>query len=282
MEQVAAVAYYTVRELLRRKLLIFLVAGGAALVLAVGILAAVIKANAPAGTLQTNDFAGLVLIQMANLVGLFAWISAIAISVTLINHDLDIGSAVSIFSKPISRLQYALGKMLAASLTLLLIVLILGIGTQLVVLVNGGGHEAALFKTFLLIAANVLTQAMIILVLSVLMNNIVAAGLGVGIVLVGKVVGGIHIVLHALIEQSVGAAGNLPAFSTAVDIVYWLVPRNLDSDLTREVFATAATPTTNGALSTINVSGPIDVAYWAFYCLLLFALLVIVLQRKEV
>ena len=282
MEQVVAVAYYTLRELMRRKLLLFLVGGGAALILAIGILAAVIKANAPAGTFQTGDFSGLVLIQMANVVGLFAWICAIAIGITLINHDLESGSAVSIFSKPLSRVQYAIGKLLAASLALLLIVLILGIGTQVVVLVNGGGHEAALVKTFLLIAANVLTQALIILVLSVVMNNIVAAGLGIGIVVAAKVVGGIHVVVHALIDQAVGATGNLPTISAVVDIFYWLLPRNLDSDLTREVFAAAATPPTSSALSTINVSGPIDVAYWAAYNLVLLAVLILVLQRKEV
>ena len=201
MRQVVAVAFYTLRELSRRKLLIFLVAGGAGLVLLAAILAALVRANAPAGTLPAKDFSGVLLLQVAGLVSLFAWIAAVAIAVTLINHDLESGSVVSIFSKPVSRLQYALGKLIAAAVALLLIVVVLGVGTQLLVLVNGGGHETALLKTLLLITANELTQMLIILVLTVLMNNIVAAGIGIVIMQVIKVVGTVNVLLHVAIDD---------------------------------------------------------------------------------
>ena len=111
---VIAIAYYTLREMTRRKLLYFIVGGGAVLVVALGILFSVIRANAPGGSVPTQDFSGFVLIQMNGVVSFFAWVASIAIAVTLINHDLESGSVVSIFSKPVSRLSYALGKLLAA------------------------------------------------------------------------------------------------------------------------------------------------------------------------
>jgi ABC-type transport system involved in multi-copper enzyme maturation permease subunit len=284
MSQVFAVTYYTLRELARRKLLLFLVGGGAALILLLSVLVAVVRSSlssAPAGAVPYNDFSGLVLIEVSMLVSLFAWIASVTIAVTLVNHDLESGSAVSIFSKPVDRLQYALGKMIAAALTMLLIVLILGVGTQVIVLANGGGHEAALLKTFVLIAANQLTQMLIILALTVVMNNIVAAGIGIVVVQVTKLIGGAYVLLNAFVAQSAPGTGNLRGIASFVDVVYWLVPRYLDSDLQREVYQSALSGS-NSNLSAINVSGPVDVLYWALWAVLLFGLLYLALHRREV
>src|SRR5947208_10395954 len=128
-----------------------LAGGGGLLVLGSGILSVVVRNAIPGGGAQLVDYSGLVLLQMAGVVSFFAWVAAVAISVSLISQDLDSGAVVSIFSKPVSRLAYALGKLIAAVLALLLIILILGIGTQLVVLINGGGHEGSVLQTFLLI-----------------------------------------------------------------------------------------------------------------------------------
>jgi ABC-type transport system involved in multi-copper enzyme maturation permease subunit len=171
---------------------------------------------------------------------------------------------------------------LAAALLLLAVVLVLGIGTQLIVLTNGGGHELPLFKTFVLIAANQLTQMLIILVLSVLMNNIVAAIIGVVIVQVTKLIGFAHVVLHIFVDHGQAVTSNLRVITTVVDVIYWTVPRYLDSDLTREVYAGAQATRGDSALSTINVSGPFDVAYWFAWVAVLFILLTWVLQRREV
>ncbi|MFY9613988.1 MAG: hypothetical protein WAT58_01195 [Candidatus Dormiibacterota bacterium] len=278
---VVAVAYYSLKEMTRRKLLYFIVGGGAVLVLALGILVTLIRANAPVGAVPDQDFSGFVLIQLSGVVSIFAWVASIAIAVTLINHDLESGSVVSIFSKPVSRLSYALGKVLAAAAMLLAVVVVLGIGTQVIVLTNGGGHEWPLLKTFLLIAANQLTQMLVILVLSVVMNNIVAAIIGIVIIQVGKFVAAAHSILHTFIDQ--GATGsNIRAISTVFDVVFWIVPRELQSDLVRDVYLNAQATRDAVGLGTIYVSGPLDVAYWLAWVALLFFLLIWVLRRREV
>jgi ABC-type transport system involved in multi-copper enzyme maturation permease subunit len=278
LRPIGAVCFYTLRELSRRKTLYFLVGGGAGLILHVAIGVALARANFP---LPSNDLSGFVLLQMSGLVSLFAWLAAVTISVSLVHQDLETGSAVSIFSKPISRLGYTLGKLLAGAAALLLVVLILAVGTQLLVLTNGGGHEGPLLKTFALIAANQFTQMLVIVVLTVLMNNIVAGVIGVVIVQLTKGLGGLHVVLHVIIDQG-GGTGTVHAFSTWVDVFYWLVPRYLDSDLARDLVQAGAVGTRGQSSSLINVSGPGDVAYWAGYSALLLGLLFLAIRRREV
>jgi hypothetical protein len=123
---------------------------------------------------------------------------------------------------------------------------------------------------------------LIILVLSVLMNNIVAAIIGVVIVQVTKLIGFAHVVLHIFVDHGQAVTTNLRVITTVVDVIYWIVPRYLDSDLTREVYAGAQATRGDSALSTINVSGPFDVAYWFAWVAVLFILLTWVLQRREV
>ncbi|MEA2646778.1 MAG: hypothetical protein QOE92_1861 [Chloroflexota bacterium] len=289
--KVLAIALYTVRELARRKLLYFLIGGGALLVILAGIGLVLLRANAPEGTVPVGDYSGFVLITMTTGisffgVSFFTWIAAVAISVTLINHDLESGSVVSIFSKPVSRLEYAAGKVLAAAATLLVTSTVLGVGTWIVVLSQGGGHEAPLAKTFVLIAANQLTQMLIILPLSVRLNNIVAAIIGVVVVQLAKLVGTAHLLMHAI--QDVGTpisstvSDGFRLATRVVDVLYWLVPRYLESDLQKEVYSQSSDAAFSGSSPLINVSDWTDVAFWAAWIALLFALLFLALRSREV
>lgn len=277
---IGAVTLYTLRELARRKLLYVLVALGAALTLAIGVIFAVLRSSTTAGLVPQQDPSGFILLQSSGIVSLFAWIAAVAISITLISYDLDSGSAVSIFSKPVTRLAYAVGKLLAAAAALLLIVLVLGVGTQLIVLFNGGGHEVPLLKSFILIAANGLTQMLVIMVLSVVTNNIVAAAVGIILIQVGKLVDGFHFYLDVFTGGAHGTGG-LEAASAVANVLYWIFPRYLDSDLAAEILRDAGTvgPST---VSLVHSSDLVDVAVWTVYVVLLFGLLYWLLRRKEV
>jgi ABC-type transport system involved in multi-copper enzyme maturation permease subunit len=274
-----AVAIYTLREMFRRKVLYFLVGGGAGLILIAGIAAAVAKAAIPSLSSSAVDFSGFVLVQMANFVSLFAWIAAIAISVTLISQDLESGAAVSIFAKPVSRLAYTIGKLGAAVSAMLLIIAILGVGTQIVVAVNGGGHEGPLLKTFALICANQLTQMLVIMVFSVLMNNIVAAALGIILIQVAKFIAFVNLIMTQVNGFHNSAFDIVGGVVTAL---YWVVPRYLDSDLQREVYQNFATQSNGGPPATTPVSGGWDVLYWAGWIVILVALLYLVIRRREV
>jgi len=98
------------------------------------------------------------------------------------------------------------------------------------------------------------------------------------VVQVAKVVGVLNLVISQL--HSPG----LEIYRGIITAVYWVVPRYLDSDLQKEVFQQAVQDRTTPGLnlSAINVSGPVDAAYWAVYSLLLIALLYWVLRRREV
>ena len=93
-------------------------------------------------------------------------------------------------------------------------------------------------------------------------------------------VGTAHVVLGVFIDQ--GNNANLKPYATAVDIVYWIVPRYLESDLARDVYSSSQTTQGDSALRFINVSGPGDVVFWAAWIVILFGLLYLLLQRREV
>jgi ABC-type transport system involved in multi-copper enzyme maturation permease subunit len=122
-----AVARYTLLELSRRRiLLVFFVVGAVGIVL-LGIFLKIATSLATRGTTQSaNGATQLDPAQMNQLLeavfvsyllgalGIFALLIAFAIGMTTIYHDLESGTAVSLFSKPISRLAYTIGKISAA------------------------------------------------------------------------------------------------------------------------------------------------------------------------
>lgn len=238
-----AVVRYTLLELSRRRLLLvfFLVgAGGIALLgavlkIAVSVIGANVVVSGPPGTPQPDPAQVQQVIELgfvSDLIGVLAFFSlliAFAIGMTVIYHDLESGSAVSIFSKPVSRLAFTVGKIGAAVVAMIVIVGVLSLEARLVMLLFGGGLEQALWVETLASLANAVALMLLVLALSTWMNNIVAAV----VAFVYNVIASIVVSLHQQLDA--GNLGDNQVIHAVLTVFYWLVPHALRSDAQREI-----------------------------------------------
>ena len=274
MDRALAVTRYTLVELTRRWVVLVFVAIGILLHAGLGIAPIVIPG------IPTGQERSLFLLEALSEVSVVITLCAYAVGMTVINHDLDSGTVVAIFAKPLSRDAYALGKLIAATLLLIVIDLVFMLGSMLVVAINGGGHMATLFWFFVVTAANVVWAMILVMLLTVYINNIVAAV----VVFVFGFISGILITLHTAIQSNVITNGALRAFG---DVVYWVVPHSLLSNLQRDIVATAVRLHPNAGrgnplATTPGASGAGDIVFWIGYLAVILLLLFVAVRRKQV
>ena len=275
-----AVARYTLLELSRRRILLVFFIIGAIGIIALGgglkVLYQVAASNPQSfasGSVDAatfNHFLELLFVSYVfQALAIFALLIAYAIGMTAIYHDLDSGSAVSIFSKPISRLAFAAGKILAAIVGLIVIVGLLALEARAVMFLFGGGLE------------NALTGQLLVLSVSTWINNILAA---VVTFIYYNVVTGIIATVHMLADG--GLIGNA-AVRNVFDVLYWLVPHQLVSsairDLAKAQIEIAGGATSNQALASVPApSGAGDIAWWGFTVLAFAGLVYYAVRRRQV
>jgi ABC-type transport system involved in multi-copper enzyme maturation permease subunit len=294
-----AVARYTLIELSRRRiLLVFFIigAGGIALLgIALKVFSSAIVGNStfggPPGSAPDPAKVSKVIelsfvSDITGVLGVFALLIAFGIGMTAIYHDLDSGAAVAIFSKPVSRLAFTVGKLLAAVVAMIVVVGLLSLEARLAMLLFGGGLEEALWFETLAGVANAVTLMLIVLSLSTWMNNIVAAV----VAFIYNGVAGIVVALHAAFAA--GSLGNNPLLGDGLNVLYWVVPHALLSDAPREIarqqfelFNTGQQGSTdvNQALASIpGPSGATDIVWWAFVIVVLSSLVYLAVRRRQV
>jgi len=288
-----AVARYTLLELTRRRiLLVFLIFGAAGIVLlGVGLKILYSFLSSSSGVAPSNAdpalfnrFLELLFVNYVfSALGTFGLLIAYAIGMTAIYHDLDSGAAVSIFSKPVSRLAFAAGKVAAAVTALVVIMAVLALEARFVMFLFGGGLENALTLEALAVVANTLVLMLIVLALSTWMNNIVAA---VVAFVYYNVLSGVVVFVHNLVDN--GVIGN-SGVKTTFDILYWLFPHQLVSsaagDLARAQIAISG-PTaqdSSQALASIPpASGVGDILWWILVVGFFTAMLYYAVRRRQV
>lgn len=303
MNGTLAVARYTLLELSRRRLLLVFFIIGALGIAAIGtvfkiaatVSPASISFSGPDGTFAP-DKATLdrltelqFVSQLIDVVGFFALLIAFAIGMTAIYHDLESGAAVGIFSKPVSRLAFTTGKVLAALVAMFVIVGVLSLETRLISSLFGGGLEGALWVETVAAVANASLLMLIVLALSAWMNNIIAAV----VAFVYNAVASIVVVLHNLVVA--GSLGNNGFVKTGLDIAYWLAPHHLMSDAKRQlaqaefdVFAKSIPPDQGGPTvgdfvnAVPGASDVSDIIWWAFLVALMATLVYIAVRRRQV
>jgi len=287
-----AVARYTLLELSRRRILLVFFIIGAIGIIALGgglkVLYQVAASNPQSfasGSVDAatfNHFLELLFVSYVfQALAIFALLIAYAIGMTAIYHDLDSGAAVSIFSKPISRLAFAAGKILAAIVGLIVIVGLLALEARAVMFLFGGGLENALTGQLLAVVANAIVVMLIVLSVSTWINNILAA---VVTFIYYNVVTGIIATVHMLADG--GLIGNA-AVRNVFDVLYWLVPHQLVSsairDLAKAQIEIAGGATSNQALASVPApSGAGDIAWWAFTVLAFAGLVYYAVRRRQV
>jgi ABC-type transport system involved in multi-copper enzyme maturation permease subunit len=288
-----AVARYTLVELSRRRiLLVFLILGVVGIVLLGGGLKFLYSflssssgaAPANADPAAFNRFLELLFVNyLFSALGTFGLLIAYAIGMTAIYHDLDSGAAVSIFSKPVSRLGFAAGKVAAAVAALVVIMAVLALEARFVMFLFGGGLENALTLEALAVVANTLVLMLIVLALSTWMNNIVAA---VVAFVYYNVLSGVVVFVHNLVDN--GVIGN-QVVKTIVDIVYWLFPHQLVSsaagDLARAQIALSGSTPQDGSQALASIpaaSGVGDILWWVFVVCFFSGMLYYAVRRRQV
>jgi len=290
-----AITRYTLIELSRRRLLlVFFIIGAfgiAALGIGLKVLYGLITQNPSSSGFGNTALSGaelnkvvetLFVSELFGALSIFALLIAFGIGMTAIYHDLDSGAAVSIFSKPVSRLAFATGKVIAAVTVLVVIVGVLALEARFVMYLFGGGLENALWLEVLAVLANSIVVMLIVLALSTWLNNIIAAVIAFVYV---EVVEGVIGYVHTLTDQGIISNAIIKG---AADVLYWVVPHQLTSSAIRDVALAAAQlqPQGSGASNPLTgvppASGAGDITWWAFVVLVLCALVYCSVRRRQV
>ena len=279
MHGTMAVTRYTLLELSRRRvLLVFFLLGFIGIIaLAVGlrILVSIFQSGEQSGGPPLElQFAALISGVLAD----FGLLVAYAIGMTAIYHDLESGAAVSIFSKPVSRLAFTAGKIFAGVIGMIVIVGLLALETRIAIAFFGGGYEDVITEQVVAVVANTLLVMLLVLALTTWMNNIIAA---VVAFVYYNLLSGIVQQLHNFVANGVIDAA---VWKFVINIVYWLFPHPLTSSIPA---ALLRAQTANGSGSSpaqvvINASGPGDVAWWAFLLVLFSAFVYVSVRRRQV
>jgi ABC-type transport system involved in multi-copper enzyme maturation permease subunit len=291
-----AVARYTLLELTRRRILLVFVVLGVLGVAIVGIGLKVFSVVSPvnvagdgstaADPAKVDRFVELIFVStLINAVGFFALLVAFAIGMTAIYHDLESGAAVGIFSKPVSRLGFTTGKVLAAAVAMIVLVGIVGLEARLAMFLFGGGLEGALWVETVAAVANAVLLMLIVLALSTWMNNIIAAV----VAFIYNAVAGVVVALHA--QLAGGQLGDNAIVKAGLDIAYWIVPHDLMSDAARQIVkaqfdmvpASQGGPTADQVLAGVpGASGVQDIIWWVFLVALMASLTYLAVRRRQV
>jgi ABC-type transport system involved in multi-copper enzyme maturation permease subunit len=285
-----SVSRYTLVELSRRRILLVFAIIGAVGVVALGIGMKLLYEIALRPDLgrSTNDpavvnrFLELQFVTyLVQALGVFAALIAFAIGMTAIYHDLESGAAVSIFSKPVTRLAFTAGKVVAAVAGLVVVVGLLAVETRIVMLLFGGGLENALTGEVLAVVGNVLVVMLLVIALSTWMNNIVAALVAF---IYSNVVEGIIVFIHRFAD-----AGAISSQTVRMifDVLYWFVPHPLVSsmvgDLARAQVEMSRQPLTNQVTASIPAASAAgDIAWWVATVVVFCALLYYSVRRRQV
>jgi ABC-type transport system involved in multi-copper enzyme maturation permease subunit len=286
------VGRYTLLELSRRRILLVFFIIGALGIIALGVGLKVLYQVASSnpqnfGGQQVdaatfNRFLELLFVSyLFQTLGIFALLIAYAIGMTAIYHDLDSGAAVSIFSKPVSRFAYTIGKVGAAVAALIVIVGLLALEARSVMFLFGGGLEAALTGELLAVVANAIVVMLIVLALSTWVNNILAAVIAF---VYYNVITGVITTVHMLADG--GVLGN-DVVKSVFDVLYWVVPHQLVSSAVRELaeaeIQLSGSEGSSQAFATVPAaSGAGDLVWWAFTVLLFAGLVYLAVRRRQV
>jgi ABC-type transport system involved in multi-copper enzyme maturation permease subunit len=299
-----AVARYTLVELSRRRiLLVFFIIGalgiaiiGFGLKVFSGAFSSIVisgpNGSAPDPAKLQRAFELGFVNNLIDVLGFFSLLIAFAIGMTVIYHDLDSGAAISIFSKPVSRAAFTIGKVAAAVVSMIVIVGVLSLEARLMMLLFGtGGLGGALWIETVAQVANAVTVMLLVMALSTWMNNIVAA-------IVAFVYNGVAGFVVLLYSQLVaGFLGDNQVLKVGLDIAYWLVPHALRSDAKRQIalaqyalFSSLSQGQPGGNVPSADqivagipgASGAGDIIWWIFVVCLFAGLCYYAVRRRQV
>ena len=253
-KRVLAVAGNTFREAIRDRVLYNLVVF-VLLIVACAILLGELTNGQEARTI-TNI--GL------NAILIFGTFIAIFVGVGLVSKEIEKRTVFNIFSKPVSRSEFVIGKFLGLCVTLLVNTVVMGIGVSLALLYVGDRSLAiTIWPAILLIFFELIITTGVAILFSTFSTPALSALLTFFVFVIGH--------LSASLRD-LGAASTSAVASTVLSIIYYLVP-NLALFSFRTEAANQLTPT----LGMIGYA----VAYSAVYCTVLLSIAMMIFSRRN-
>lgn len=147
---------------------------------------------------------------------LFGAFISIFVGVSLVSKEIEKRTVYAIFSKPVSRGEFIVGKYLGLCLTLLVNVVIMGVGVSLALLfVKGGSLAFTIWGTILLIYFELIIVTAAAILFSSFSSPALSALLTFFVFIIGH--------FSAALRELAGSAGSSSA-KLAFDAVYYVLP----------------------------------------------------------
>jgi ABC-type transport system involved in multi-copper enzyme maturation permease subunit len=195
---------------------------------------------------------------------IFGAFVAIFVGVSLVWKEIEKRTVYSIFSKPIGRGEFIIGKYLGLCLTLLVNVVIMGAGVSLALIyVKGTQFAGAIWLSILMIYLELTILTAVAILFSSFSTPALSALLTFFVFVIGHFSASLRLLSADIGSRSAGVF---------FDIIYYLLP-NLSH-------FTFATETANGMTPPLSMVGGV-VAYAIVYNIILLTLTVFIFSRRN-
>ena len=269
MRNTAYIVWYTLLDQIRQRSFLVLLGMGIVLVLLTR------ACYNGAWSVNGQQIDGVTLAWHASLMAFQVIVTAMYLVVTLLavrlfGRDRDDGSLVLFLSRPISRWQYALGRIAGLWILTGVCMFILHLTVFCVMWTKTGGTIPGFLSASLICSINLLFIIVLASLLSLYMPEIVAALAGVFVIVIGFVSdGGFQLMNSDLVRSAIPSEiAGTPALWRIVYPKFFMVQSWAGSLITREEFTNM---------------GPVHpVVNLALYCGVLVTLLVVSFNRREI
>lgn len=253
MGRVGAIAFHTYRETVRDKVLYNLV------------LFALLMIGSSYVLGQISVYQEIKIIKDLGLasISIFGTVIAIFIGIGLVFKEIDKRTLYALLPKPVSRVQFLLGKYFGLCFTLLVNVSIMSVGLFALLLAMDGGFEPRLLQAIFLI----FVQLAVLTALALLFSTFTTP------VLSGVFTGFLFVAGHFATELKNFDALVGPSWASALtSVVYYVIPNFRNFDVKAQVVAGEAVPAAQIFLAT---------AYGVCYAAVLLVLASLVFSRRN-
>lgn len=218
MNGLLTIASFSVMEHARKKVIIFFVAVSVLVTLALLYL----ELNPNDSMALFGPIEDIARFASIGILGSIGALAALAVSMGNIGQPFSSGEASLILARPVTRIQFAAGRLLASATIVSALCLLVALETQAVNLIGGSGFSADLWGHWGIQAFNLVLLVIVTTLLSVLISTPVIAAIVAFMIM--QALGGISLA-HRLVEVG-EVSGNLSSF---LELAWWVTPKQLTS-----------------------------------------------------
>ena len=216
------------------------------------------------GELTAGQEAGTIVNLGLSAMLLFGAFISIFVGVSLVSKEIERRTVYAVLSKPVGRGEFIIGKYLGLCLTLLVNVLIMGVGVSLALLYVGGGKLALSIWSAICLIFFELT---ILTGVAILFSSFSSPALSALLAFLVFIIGHFSQALHEFAQNSSSQAARL-----FFDFLYRFLP-----NLSNYSFITNAA---HGEVPPMNFFGA-SIGYAIFYSAVLIAAAVLIFRRRN-